>query len=64
MIGMVTQSDINLCAMPNAKMQTNSIAQETHVLKHRKVIQGRVFRPYVHLEGRQTPSEVILPAHH
>lgn len=48
MIGTVTQSNINLSAMPNAKKQTNSIAQGTHVLKHRKVIQGKVFRPYVH----------------
>lgn len=32
---MVTQSNINLCAMPNAKKQTNSIAQGTRVLKHK-----------------------------
>lgn len=32
MITMVTQSNINLHAMPNAKKQTNSIAQGTRVL--------------------------------
>jgi len=48
MIGMVTQSSVNLCAMPRAKKQTNSIAWGTRVLKHRKVIQGKVFRPYIH----------------
>ena len=38
---MVTQSNIYLCAIANAKKQTNSIAQGTHVLKHRKPYRER-----------------------
>lgn len=47
MTGMVTQNNINLCAMPGAKKQTNS-TQGAQVLKHREAVQGEGFGPHVH----------------
>lgn len=45
---MVTQSNINLGGTPNNKKQTNSASQGSRVFKHRRDIQGKVFRPYLH----------------